>query len=159
MLVRDTYSLLKVKCTLVQALRLCTGRTAHRESRSIALLIHDHGTRRGWGFSVRPQPFFTRGKGPVPILHEAGWAPGPVWAGAENLAFTGIRPPDRPARNQSLYRVRYPAHDRGLGDFQIAPVQWNVTRHWCRLRHTCPDRITDLCECGCLCFSTRNCRF
>jgi hypothetical protein len=27
-----------VKVTLVQALRLCTGRTAHRESRGIALL-------------------------------------------------------------------------------------------------------------------------
>jgi len=29
---------LKVKVTLVQALRLCTGRTAHRGSRGIALL-------------------------------------------------------------------------------------------------------------------------
>jgi len=28
----------KVKCTFVQALRLCTGRTAHRGSRGIALL-------------------------------------------------------------------------------------------------------------------------
>jgi hypothetical protein len=28
----------KVKCTLLQALRLCTGRTAHRGSRGIALL-------------------------------------------------------------------------------------------------------------------------
>ena len=37
----------KVKCTLVQALRLCTGRTAHRGSRGIALLFHDRGTRRG----------------------------------------------------------------------------------------------------------------
>jgi len=37
----------KVKCTLVQVLRLCTGRTAHRGSRGIALLILDHGTRRG----------------------------------------------------------------------------------------------------------------
>jgi len=37
----------EVKCTLVQALRLCTGRTAHRGSRGIALLFHDHGTRRG----------------------------------------------------------------------------------------------------------------
>jgi hypothetical protein len=36
----------KVKCTLVQALRLCTGRTARRGSRRIALLFHDHGTRR-----------------------------------------------------------------------------------------------------------------
>ena len=37
----------KVKCTLVQALRLCTGRTAHRGSRGIALPFHDYGTRRG----------------------------------------------------------------------------------------------------------------
>ena len=28
----------------------------------------------------------------------------------ENLAATGIRPPDRPARSQSLYRLSYPAH-------------------------------------------------
>ena len=26
------------------------------------------------------------GKDPVPIVQEAGWAPGPVWTGAENLA-------------------------------------------------------------------------
>jgi hypothetical protein len=31
-------------------------------------------------------------------------------AGAENLAPTGIRSPDRPARSQSLYRLSYPAH-------------------------------------------------
>jgi len=37
----------KVKVTLVQALMLCTGRTVHRGSRGIALLFHDHGTRRG----------------------------------------------------------------------------------------------------------------
>jgi hypothetical protein len=36
----------KVKVTLVQALRLCTGRTAHRGSGGIALLFHDQGTRR-----------------------------------------------------------------------------------------------------------------
>jgi hypothetical protein len=37
----------KVKCTLVHALRLCTGRRAHTGSRGITLLFHDHGTRRG----------------------------------------------------------------------------------------------------------------
>jgi len=37
------------KCTLVRALRLCTGSTAHRGSRGIPLLFHDHGTRRGEG--------------------------------------------------------------------------------------------------------------
>ena len=25
------------------------------------------------------------GKGPVPFAQQAGWAPGPVWTGAENL--------------------------------------------------------------------------
>ena len=81
----------KVKCTLVQALRLCTGRTAHRGSRGIALLFHNLGARRGWGVSVTPWPLFTPGKDSVPIVQEAGWAPGPVWTGAENLAPTGIR--------------------------------------------------------------------
>ena len=37
----------KVKVTLVEAPRLCTGRTAHRGSRGIALPFLDHGTRRG----------------------------------------------------------------------------------------------------------------
>jgi len=79
-----TYSLVmvKVKVTLVQALRLCTGRTAHRGSRGIAV-FHDHGTRRGWGVSVTPWPLFTPVKNPVPIVQEAGWAPG---TGAENPA-------------------------------------------------------------------------
>ena len=97
----------KVKCTLVHALRLCKGRTAHRGSRGMALLFHDHGTRRGWGVSVMPRPPFTLGKDPVPIVQEAGWAPGLVWTGAENLAPTGIRSPDRPARRQSLYSEVY----------------------------------------------------
>ena len=48
-------------------------------------------------------------KDPVPIAQEAGWALGPVWTGAENIAPTGIRSPDRPARgNQSLYWLSYP---------------------------------------------------
>ena len=51
---------------------------------------------------------FTPGKDPVPIVQETGWAPGPVWTCAENLASTGIRVPDRPVRRQSLYRLRYP---------------------------------------------------
>jgi hypothetical protein len=100
----------KVKVTRVQALRLCTGRTAHTGSRGIALLFHDHGTRRGWGVSVTPRPLFSPGKDPVPIVQEAGWVPGPVWTGAENLAPIGIRSPHRQARSQSIYRLRYPVH-------------------------------------------------
>ena len=33
-----------------------------------------------------PGPF-TPGKDPAPIVQEVGWAPGPVWTGAENLAL------------------------------------------------------------------------
>jgi len=36
-----TYNKVKVKVTLVQTLRLCTGRTAHRGIRGITLLFHD----------------------------------------------------------------------------------------------------------------------
>ena len=98
----------KVKCTLVQALRLCTGRTAHRGSRGVAQPFLDYGTRRGWGVSITPRPLFTPGKDPVLIVQEVGWAPGPVWTCAEDLAPIGIRSPDRPARSQSLYRLSYP---------------------------------------------------
>jgi hypothetical protein len=62
--------------TLVQALRPCTGRTAHRGNRGIALPFLDHGTRRGWGVSVTPRPILTPRKDPVPIVQEAGQAPG-----------------------------------------------------------------------------------
>jgi hypothetical protein len=58
--------------------------------------------------SSTPRPQFTPGKDPVPIVQEAGWAPGPVWTGVENLAPTGIRSPDRPARSQSLYQLSQP---------------------------------------------------
>ena len=89
----------KLNCTLVQAHRLCTGRMTYSGSRGIALPFHDHGTRRGWGVSVKPRPLFTSGKNPVHIVQETVWAPGPVWTGAENLAPTEIRSPDRPARS------------------------------------------------------------
>jgi hypothetical protein len=35
---------------------------------------------------------FTPGKDLAPIVREAGWAPGPVWTGVENLAPTGFDP-------------------------------------------------------------------
>ena len=94
-------------------------------SRGIALPFHDHGTRRGWGVSVTPRPLFTRGKNPVPIVQEDGWTPGPVWTGEENLAPTGIRSPDRPARSHSLYRLSYPVR-----------IWWNTRmKSYCIWRH------------------------
>ena len=100
----------KVKRTLVQALRLCTGRTAHRESRGIALLFHDHGTRRVEGSGSRP--------GYALLWERPGTYCTGGWVGprvgldrcGQSRPPTGIRSPDHPARSQSLYRLSYPAH-------------------------------------------------
>jgi hypothetical protein len=71
-----------------------------------------------------PRPHFTPGKDPVPIVQEAGWVPGPVWTGAENLAPTGIRSLDLPARSQSLYRLRYSAHE-----YQSTKYEMVISNH------------------------------
>jgi len=94
----------KVNFTLEEATK------TQRVGRGIALLFHDRDTRRGWVVSSTPRPHFTPGKDPVPILQEAGWAPGPVGTGAENLPppSAGIRSPHRPAGSNSLERLRYP---------------------------------------------------
>jgi hypothetical protein len=85
--------------TLVQALRLCTGRTAHRESRGIALRFHDHGTRRGEGSASCPRPLFTPGKSPVPIVQEAG--SGQV----RKISIPGPSPPPQKKRITKLFRI------------------------------------------------------
>ena len=59
--------------------------------------------------SSTPRPHFTPGKDPVPILQEAGWAPGPVCTGGKSRPHRDSMP-DRPARSQSLYRLSYPAN-------------------------------------------------
>jgi hypothetical protein len=67
----------------------------------------------GWS---KPRPGrFTPGKDPVPIVQEAGCAPGPVWTCAKNLFLPRIRSPDR---SQSLYRLSYRAH-KGLRSIKL----------------------------------------
>ena len=74
-----------------------------------------------------PRPLFTTGKDPVPIVQEAGWAPGPVWTGAENLAPSGIRSRDRLACSQSLYRLRFTAHNAHIGILKMDAVNYSET--------------------------------
>jgi len=48
-----------------------------------------------------------------------------LWTGAENLAPTGIRSPDRPARTESLYGLSYPGTQtqrKQKGDTQLNPI-------------------------------------
>ena len=70
---------------------------AHRVGWGIALLFHDSGTRREWVVSSTPRPHFTPGKDPVPIVQEAGWAPGPVWTGEKSRLHRDLIP-DLPTR-------------------------------------------------------------
>jgi hypothetical protein len=82
------------------------------EGGGVALLILDLGARRMWVVSTTPRQLYPRDR-PVPIVEEAGWAPGPFWTCAENLAPRGIyffQSPGRPARCQSLYRLSYRTH-------------------------------------------------
>jgi hypothetical protein len=54
------------------------------------------------------RPPFTPRKDLVPIVQEAGWAPGPVWTGAENLAPTMIQSPDSPAHSSVAIPTELP---------------------------------------------------
>ena len=108
----------KLKVTLVQALRLCTGRTAHTGSRGIALPFHDHGIRRGWTVSVTHRSLFTPGKTRYPlykrllgpkgrfgqvrkILHPPGFDPRTVQPVASSYTDYDTRP--TPLARMRLY--------------------------------------------------------
>ena len=80
---------------------------AQSVGRGIALLFHDRGTRRGWVISSTPRPHFTPGKDTVPILQEAGWAPGPVWTGGKSRPYRDSIP-DRPARSSVAIPTELP---------------------------------------------------
>ena len=47
------------------------------------------------------------GEDPVPIVQEAGWAPGPVWTGGKSRP-TGNRSSDRPARSSVAIPTELP---------------------------------------------------
>ena len=80
---------------------------AQKMGTGIALLFHDRGTRRGWGVSSTPRPHFTPGRDPVSILHEAGWAPGPVWTSGKSRPHRDSIP-DRPARSSVAILTELP---------------------------------------------------
>ena len=86
---------------------------AQRGNRGIALSLTSALDGGGWSI---PRPGrFTPGKDPVLTVYGAVWVPGTVWTGAENLALTRIRSPDRPVSSESLYRLTYPGHVHYIG--------------------------------------------
>jgi hypothetical protein len=53
------------------------------------IALHNLRPEDGGGGSAPLTGRFNPGKDPVSIVKEAGWAPGQVWTGAENLVPTG----------------------------------------------------------------------
>jgi len=84
-----------------------------RGGRGMALLFQDLGARRGWVVSSTPWPHFTLGKDPVPIVQEAGLAPGPVRTGGKSHPHRDSIPTPS-AHGQSLYWLSY----------QVIMVDW-----------------------------------
>ena len=60
------------------------------------------------GVQRKPWPLYPHERYSVFIAQETEWASEPVWTGAEKLAPTVNRSPDRPALSESLYRLSYP---------------------------------------------------
>ena len=67
------------------------------------------------GVWLTPDPGqFTLGekKTQHPGVQEAGWSPGPVWTSAGKTRTHRDSTPDRPSRNELLYRLSYPGPPR-----------------------------------------------
>jgi hypothetical protein len=64
---------------------------AYRVDRGIVIPFRDLSARKEWVVSTKPRPLHPR---EIPGIHvqEVGWAPGPVWTCAKNLAPTGFDP-------------------------------------------------------------------
>jgi hypothetical protein len=102
-----------------------------------------------WVDNATPRPLYPRGRDLAPIVQEAGWAPGPIWTGTENLAPTGFVPQTVQSTHGTIRRIFMDAemqkanHNRSTGD-QITAVysllRWQQTQagnHWSR--YVLPD--------------------
>jgi len=91
-------------------MRLCTSHMAHRGSTGIALLVHNHGTRRSEGSGSRPGCSLPPGKTRYPLYRRLGGHQGQSGQVQKISPPTRIRSLDRPAHSQSLYWLCYLAH-------------------------------------------------
>ena len=116
----------KVKCTLVQALRLCIGRTANRGSRGVALLFLDRGTRSGEGSASRPGRFLPPGRNRYPLYRRLG---GPQGRSGQ---VRKISPPPRfdartiqaVASRYTHYATRPTVLPCAFQNFNIYDIEW-----------------------------------
>ena len=93
----DNNMKVKVKFTLEQATK------AQRGGIEVSLYsFFNLGASRGWVVNTTPRPLCPQDRSGT---HCTGGSQ-LVWTGVENLAPTGIRSPDCPARSESLHQLR-----------------------------------------------------
>ena len=110
----------KVKCTRVQALRLCTGRTDHRGSRSMALPFMIMALEGVRGQCHPPAALYLRER---PGTHCTGGRVGPK-AGLYRCGKSRLQPGFDPRTVQSIEsRYTIPAHTPPLYDVRHLPVR------------------------------------
>ena len=123
----------EVKRTPVRALRLCTGRTAHRGSRGIAHTFMTTALEGGKGSASRPGRSLSLGKTRYPLYRRLGGPQARSGQVRKISPSTGIWSPDRPARSQSLYWLCYLAHlrhlYRGINEFNLQHMNRTKLSH------------------------------
>ena len=119
----------------VQALRLCTCLTAHSGSRGIALLFHDHGTRRGEGSASRPGRALAPRKFRYPLYGRLGGTqgrPGQVRKISPTPAFDP-RTVQHVASRYNGYATRPTVVNRVSSNVHIGTLKTQSYRFYARL--------------------------
>jgi hypothetical protein len=88
----------------------CTGRTAHRRSRGIAPVFHDHDTRRGEGSASRPGRSLPSWKTRYPLYRRLGGPQGRSGQVRKISPPPGFEPRTVQPVVSRIYRLRYPAN-------------------------------------------------
>ena len=89
----------KVKFTLEQATKAQSGRRG-------IVLFFNLGARSGWVVNATPRPPYPRERPDTHCI--GGWVGPRVGLDGCGKSRSEIRPPDRPARSELLYRLSYP---------------------------------------------------
>jgi len=119
---RHVSTVTTARSSAVQSLNISKAKHTALDFRNSEIPYYDLTFHSVWAYlqcvtmvNDTPRPIYPRERDSLPIVEEAGWAPGPVWTSAEILATTRIWSPDRPARSGSLYRLSYPGPLSAMG--------------------------------------------
>jgi hypothetical protein len=71
-----------------------------------------------WVTNAKPRHLYHRERALVTTVQVAGYTLGCLWSGGKNLASTGVQTPNRQARSESLYQLRF-LEPFGVGNVEI----------------------------------------